>query len=119
MAITIRDFFRGDTKKYTILITDKDGDSVCVNGGKLTFTLKESLKDDDSQALLQISEIGVDDCNNPQGKIQIVVPASATNSLPIKKLYYDFQYVSPSGDVTTLTDEKAKVKIMEDTTRTS
>lgn len=117
MTVAINDFYRGDTKKYTISIVDKDDTPVCVNGGKLTFTIKQSQNDSDVDALLQISEIGVDDCNNPQGIIQIVVPASETNNLPTQKLYYDFQYISPSGDVSTLI--AGKVKVLVDITRTS
>ena len=63
-------FYRGDTRKYTFKLTDKDGKPISVHGGKLTVTFKTDKDLPDSEAALQVSTMGVEpDPNNPTGII--------------------------------------------------
>lgn len=114
----IQDFFRGDTKKYTLKIRSKvDQAPISVHGGKLTVTFKKKATAPDIEALLQV----VVDCTepdqlHPQGIIRVILPADKT-SIKADEYFYDFQFVSSTGEVTTIL--QGKVKVLQDVTMTS
>jgi len=111
----IKDFYRGDTKKYRLKIQDKTGSPISVDGGLLTVTFKRSIKDDDEDAALQVSQTGSEtDPLAPEGIIEITLSHSHTNIAPAT-YFYDFQFVSDDGEVTTVL--AGKVTVMADTTR--
>jgi hypothetical protein len=114
----IADFYRGDTKKYKLVVKSKDsGEAISVDGGKLYFTLKKSQSQTDDEAALQIVADGTEtDPLTPEGIVYMTVPASDTKTLTPGDFYYDFQFVSASGEVTTVL--AGKVKVMKDTTLT-
>jgi hypothetical protein len=119
----IKDFFRGDTKKYTFRLRDKrTGKPISVHKGVLTFTLKRRKDDPDSEAVLQKSVVGKEyDTRNPEGIITLVLTNDET-SVPPGTYYYDFQFVSCTGEVTTILPgqiDSGKVKIKQDVTRSA
>jgi len=115
--MSIKDFYRGDTKKYRVQIKDKAGDPLSVDGGLLTFTLKRSVKSTDEDAALQVSVTGTEtDPADPEGIIEITLSSSDTDITPAE-YSYDFQFVSSTGDVTTVLADK--VKVLADVTRST
>lgn len=100
--MSIPNFYRGDTKKYKILLKDKTtGDPISVNNGVLIFSMKK--KRTYTEYLLQESVATTEaDPLNPTGIIEITIPNTATETLPTGTVYYDFEYTAATGDVTTL-----------------
>jgi len=120
----IKSFHRGDTRKYKVTMTDKStGQPVSVDGGVLTITFKKEKETLDADAELQVVTPGVEaDVQNPTGEILATLPAAATAVLEPEHHYYDFQFVSSTGEVTTILPQENqvdKVKILEDITRSS
>lgn len=116
--MSIKDFYRGDTKKYRLKVRDKKtGNPISVDGGQLFFTLKQSKTDSDEDAILQESTTGSEaDPSDPIGEIEMTLSSSETNVTP-GSYYYDFQFVSSSGEVYTLLADK--VKVLVDITRST
>jgi hypothetical protein len=119
----ICDFYCGDTRKYQFKIKNKiTGAPISVHNGTLTVTFKSSKDMADDEAELQVKVLGVeDDIHNPTGKITVILSAQDT-SIPPGKYYYDFQFVSENGDVTTILPilgGKEYVKLKQDVTRTT
>jgi len=113
----IADFFRGDTKKYKVVLKDLEGNPISVAGSILTMTMKSVKADTDEDAALQVTQTGVDPAEGATGEIVITLPAIDTHNLEIKKYYYDFQVVNLLLEVTTLLS--GSVKVLEDTTRST
>ncbi|RLC78629.1 MAG: hypothetical protein DRJ03_24950 [Chloroflexi bacterium] len=119
----IKSIRRGDTKKYKIHLFRKDtGENIPANG-TLTFTMKSDNDMPDSEAELQVSVTrNDDDINNPDGLLFLTVP-SAKTKIPPGMYYYDFQFVSDSGEVTTVLpraedEDTGQVELLQDTTET-
>ena len=117
----ISNFKRGDTRKYKVVVTDKTtGDPISVDGGKLFITFKNNKSDLDDDAVIKVDTPGVEvDILNPTGIIIAILTATDTE-VPVASYYYDFQYVSSTGEVTTILpteDMVDRVKILEDVTR--
>jgi hypothetical protein len=121
----IKPFFRGDNRKYTFRIADKDGVPISVDGGKLTVTFKTDKSLDDSESTIQKSVNGIEpDPANPMGVIILQLNHDDT-SVPPGNYYYDFQFVSNAGEFITIlpsadpnVGDTGKVKILEDVTQT-
>jgi len=116
----LKNFYRGDTRKYKIIVKDKEtGNLISVDGGKLYITFKSAKTLNDSEAELQVITNGVEaDPGNPTGEILAVLTPSDT-SIKVGSYYFDFQFVSSGGEVTTIIpqeDHVDKVKILQDTT---
>jgi hypothetical protein len=117
----ISNFKRGDTRKYRIVFTDKlTGLPISVHGGKLfiTFKINKSDLDEDAVIAVDIDTVELDPLI-PTGVI-IATLTDVDTEVPIGKYYYDFQFVSPTGEVTTIIPEEDMVdtvKILEDITR--
>jgi len=123
MSAGIRDFYRGDTRKYKVVLSDKvTGNPISVDGGTLYITFKKSKDDIDADAVLQkIINCMEADPAHPTGEIIAILLSTDTNIDP-GKYYYDFQFVSSIGEVTTILptdDDDGKVTIKKDMTRTS
>ncbi|MEA3391381.1 MAG: hypothetical protein U9Q91_00220, partial [Candidatus Marinimicrobia bacterium] len=111
----IKSIRRGDTKKYRFELTNgSTGEPIPANG-TLTFTVKLNKEDLDADAIIQVSvERTNDDPVTPDGKMFLLVPA-ATTKVEVGKYYYDFQFQSASGEITTvlpLEEDTGKVKIL-------
>ncbi len=121
--VAINNFYRGDTRYYTITMTNQaTGEPISVDGGKLTITFKVNKADLDEDAALQVVTLGVEpDPIIPLGIINAVLTDTDTDIEP-GNYYYDFQFVSASGSVTTLLPQEIhedRIKILEDITRTT
>ena len=109
----IKDFYRRDTKKYTIRVMDKDGRPICIDGFEFVMTFKERPTDPDSAAAIQVIVTATDNPSDPRGEVEIVLTPTDTDIEP-KTYYYDIQMKSTSGDITTLLS--GKVKVLQDIT---
>ncbi|MEA1926734.1 MAG: hypothetical protein U9N73_00890 [Candidatus Auribacterota bacterium] len=112
----IKNFYRGDTKKYKLKIRDKQtGDPISVNGGQLFLTFKVKNTDDDADAVIQ-KIINCTEANpaEPTGEVELILSSTETNITP-GTYCYDFQFVSSEGEVMTILSDK--VKVLVDITR--
>lgn len=117
----IANFRRGDTRKYRLTVRSKETqEPICIDGGKLSVTFKKKRAQSDAQADLSvIMDALTDDTENPTGQVLVVLPADKTAVLDPGKYYYDFQFVSNEGEVTTLLPTETmedQVTILEDVT---
>jgi len=112
--MSIPDFYRGDTKKYKVIVRDKETqDPISVDGGVLTVSMKK--KEKDTTFLLQEIVNAIEpDPQNPTGEIQITLPSEKTEILPVGDVFYDFEFVSSISEVTTIL--AGTVKILYDVT---
>jgi len=112
----IKNFYRGDTKKYRLKVKDKQtGKPISVHNGQLFVTFKINKTDEDMDAVLQKSVMATEaDQLDPTGEVEIVLSSSETDIEPVT-YYYDFQFVSSSGEVVTVLSDK--VKVLADITR--
>lgn len=112
----IDNFYRGDTKIYDIVITDDTGNPIDITGSTIWFTLKSDPTSDDTNA--EIQKVITTHIDAPNGKTQVVLSKNDTEHLvPEMYYYYDFQWVTNTGDVQTIM--KDKVKVLQDITRSS
>ena len=116
----IKNFHRGDTRKYKITVRDGETkEPISVHGGKLYVTFKSNKSLPDIEAELQVIVNGVEaDPTNPTGQILVVLSAIDTD-IPIGNYFFDFQFVSSIGEVTTIIPQEEhidKIKILQDTT---
>ena len=117
----IANFYRGDTKKYKVLIRDKvTGDPISIDGGTLFVTFKKLKADTDAEAAISLLFLGAEaDPENPTGEIIATLSATDTTVDP-GKYFYDFQFVSSAGEVTTilpLETHEERVRIFDDVTK--
>lgn len=118
--VAIKDFHRGDTRKYKITVRDgESGDPISIHGGKLYITFKSKKSLIDADAELQVITNGVEaDPPNPTGEILAVLTKTDTD-IAVGSYYFDFQFVSSTGEVTTILPQEThidKIKILQDTT---
>jgi len=120
----ISDFYRGDSRKYTVTLATKAGVPISVHGGTLYLTFKSDTALEDTDAEIQVTAVGVEpDPPNPTGVIIISLAPTDTNVAP-GTYNYDFQFVSVAGEVKTIlpaadaTLTERKVEILTDITRT-
>jgi len=110
----LSDFYRGDTLRYRLELKDVDGNPIDLTGSTFWLTMKSNPIMDDSSAEIQVSVSTHVDATN--GITEIIVPNTITDTLtPKTTLYYDIQWVAPSGDVTTIIADR--VKVLADITR--
>ena len=100
--MSIPDFYRGDTKKYKLIVRNKESqEPISVDGGVLTVSMKK--KEKDNIFLLQEVVNAVEDNPNvPTGEILVTLSSEKTELLPTGPVFYDFEFVSSTGEVTTM-----------------
>jgi len=113
----IKDFYRGDSKVWRF----EFGNGVDVTGWKIYLTLKTNKDDDDSDAVLQVSNTAgdnvLDDISN--GTIHLTASSVDTAGAKIEpdtKYFYGFQRVIPGSPVNVRTLHTGTVKILQDIT---
>ena len=98
----IANFFRGDTKKYGLLLLDKETNvPISVDNGVLTFSMKKKQRDVLPVLTVVVNSHEIDPMN-PIGLIDIVIPSDLTATLKPMKYFYDFEFTSSLGEVTTI-----------------
>lgn len=96
---------RGDTRTITATMKDSNGDAIDLTGGTLMLTVNSSASpSDDTGAAV---EKDITSFDNPTTGIQDITLTSAdTNSLTPGTYYYDIQFVSSAGVVTSIAQDK-------------
>lgn len=108
------EMIRGDTRTITATFVDDDGVPLDLTGGKVFFTVNASdTATDDTSAVVQVDVTSFD---APTTGVQAVTIAAAdTTSVTPGTYWYDLQFVSSTGVVTSL--PKAKFILKGDITR--
>lgn len=88
---------RNDTIKWTITVK-QDGAAIDITGWAFFFTVKASVDDADSAALIKVDWSSHSDPTN--GETVLTVPAASTNLTGEK--VYDLQYKDGAGEIHTL-----------------
>ena len=110
----IEDFYRGDTQRYKLTLTEKEtGDPIDLTGGTMWFTLKSKASDTDADAVVQKQVTTHLDAVN--GITEVVLDATDTTNADAGRYYYDFQFVDSAGTVKTIL--AGKVRLLQDITR--
>jgi len=105
---------RGDTRTITATFVDSDGTPLDLTGGKVFFTVNASdTATDDTSAVVQVDVTSFD---APTTGVQAVtIPAASTTSVTPGTYWYDLQFVSSTGIVTSL--DKARFVLKGDISR--
>lgn len=118
--MTAIEIFRGDTVNIDLTITDKNGTAIDITGYKLFFTAKTNNDDSDDNALIKkdvtthLDPDGDDGTSTGQSRITL---SSTQTAVDVGVFYYDVQMKDTSGNITTITVDRFRVK-QEITTRT-
>lgn len=102
MAAEINPIRRGDTLIYNVKLIDEESGNPIPANGTLIFTLKSDQTEDDPGALQHLVNRDDDDVNDPDGLLYLEVPSEKTVLLEPDFYYYDFQFISAAGKITTL-----------------
>ena len=113
MQQTLEDFYRGDTQIYKLILKDPNGNPIDLTGAAIWFTMKRNPNDPDANAVVQKKVTNHIDPTN--GVTEVRLEASDTANIQPATYFFDFQYVSASGEVRTLL--AGKVKVLMDITR--
>jgi hypothetical protein len=99
---------RGDTRTVTATFLDSDGAAIDLTGGTIFFTVNASNSptDDTSAAI----EVDVTSFDAPTTGVQDITLTAANTNITPGTYYYDIQFVSASGVVTSLPQNKFIVK---------
>lgn len=96
---------RGDTRTITATFVDSNGAAIDLTGGTVFFTVNASdTATDDTSAVVEIDTTSFDAPTS--GVATITLAASDTNSVTPGTYWYDCQFVSPGGVVTSLPKDK-------------
>lgn len=119
MATNIKDFFRGDTVKYKF----EFGNGIDITGWIIYFTLKLNKEDEDSDAVMQVSNTAGDNILDdiPNGTMYVTatsIETSATEIEPNTKYFYGFQRVIAGSPPDVKTLHVGTVKILQGITTT-
>jgi hypothetical protein len=108
----MNDIFTGDTKNYTLTFTDSDDNPLDLTGAAVWYTVKERASDLDTSALIQKKITSHTDAT---GGVTLLSLSATDTDIDPGDYVYDFQLVSASGEITTLTN--GIIKFRQDITR--
>ena len=104
---------RGDTRTITATFVDSSGTALDLTGGKVFFTANASSEPtDDTSAVI---EKDITSFSSPTSGVATITLSSTDTNITPGKYYYDCQFVSSSGVVTSLTPDT--LTILADITR--
>ncbi len=109
----LANFYRGDTKRYTLRFKQADGSPIDLTGATVWFTMKAKKTDEDRKAAIQKKVQDHTDAVNGVTIIQLDARETAT-LVPKVSYYYDFQLVDSAGRVSTILT--GSVRVLEDIT---
>lgn len=96
---------RGDTRTITATFVDSDGIALDLTGGKVFFTVNASdTATTDSAAVVQVDTSSFSAPTT--GVATITLASTDTNSVTPGTYWYDLQFVSSGGVVTSLAKDK-------------
>jgi len=112
----IESIMRGDDIILEIIVTDESGVAIDIADDKFWFTVKESPKDPDVIALVQVTAIAIAGNDSSSGKLQIQL-SSVDTFVASGNHYYDLQQQKiGSGNSEIETLQHGRVSFTQDTT---
>ncbi|CAM3844667.1 hypothetical protein [Parendozoicomonas haliclonae] len=114
MSNTLKPFYRGDTRPYTVSLRDEADTPIDISGWVLSCTMKLSTEQPDSEAPVRVSNT-ISSADGVAGVAPVVLPKEQTQNLLATVYQIDFQLESPEGAVTTLF--AGEVEVLADVTR--
>lgn len=117
--VTIDDFYRGDTKTYSLTVTDANGSAVDISGWHIWITFKTNKDDADVDAILQ-KDITLPSGGDSANGLATLTLTSTETSIAVGKYFYDIQrVVNPAVDPQDVeTIGYGSVKVLQDITIT-
>lgn len=114
----IPEFYRGDTKRYKVTVTDPvTSNPVNITGWKVYFTLKSDKDFTDAEAEAQVIAIaGADAADDVVNGVMYVELDSVTSKIEPANYYYDFQAVAPGTPPKVKTVDDDRVRVLDGTT---
>lgn len=104
--------YRGDSPEFELTCKKRDGTPLDISTGELFFTAKASTRLTDEYATFQKTNgDGISIVNGPEGLALVTLDPEDTEGIvaPVY-LYWDLQYVAPSGRPATLVGGDLLVK---------
>ena len=99
---------RGDTRTVTATFVDSSGDATDLTGGTVYMTVNSSnAPTDDTGAAIQKDVTSFD---NPTTGVQDITLSNSDTNITPGTYYYDIQFKSSAGVVTSLSQDKFIVK---------
>jgi hypothetical protein len=109
---TLLEIKRGDSKDYTLIFKDEDGNYIDITGWTVFFTAKIEIDDTDEQAVIK-KTITVH-TNPTAGQTKIQLTSSDTN-LTQTSYVYDIQIKKSTGEIKTIVE--GLINITKDVTQ--
>lgn len=103
------EMIRGDTRTITATFTDSTGTALDLTGGKVFFTVNASAEPTDDSAAVVTKDVTSFSAPTT-GAATITLAASDTTSVTPGTYWYDVQFVSAGGVVTSLAKQKFILK---------
>ncbi|MEO5347174.1 MAG: hypothetical protein H7834_12465 [Magnetococcus sp. YQC-9] len=110
--------FRGDTKLFTLNFTTLAGSPIDIRGHGLWFTMKRSVDDPDSAAVLQKKIVFPETIESETGRGTLVLSSVETDLLEPGIYLYDMQKVIPDQPPIVATFISGRIQVLPDITRT-
>lgn len=108
------EIIRGDTRTITATFVDSSGAPLDLTGGKVFFTVNSSNEPSDDSGAVITKDV-TSFATPTSGVATITLASSDTTNVAPGTYWYDLQFVSAGGVVTSL--EKAKFVVKADITR--
>lgn len=90
---------RGDTKVYTITVTDDEGNLEDITGWTVFFTVKENIDDTDANAKISKTETTHSDPTNGESQITLT---STDTTLDPQSYVFDIQVKTDTSEIHTI-----------------
>lgn len=109
----LKPLYRGDSREYTLVFTDKDDEPIPITDWKVYFTVKLSYMDTDGRAVIRKDiTVHTDPVN---GKTKITLLPIDTRNIKPEEYWYDIQVKRGTDDI--LTVMSGRLEIITDITR--
>lgn len=101
------EIIRGDDEQFELTFTDIDGEPIDLTDGTVFFTVKESLSDDDDDALItkEVTEFA-----NPELGVARLTLLKTETDIAEGRYFYDVQFKDSSGMISSTVRDKFYVK---------
>ena len=103
--------YRGDDITFKLTFKDSEGTAQNITGGKIYFTAKESSNEADSLAVIQVSSSTFSDPTSGIGEVSIT---NSESNVDVGKYYYDIQYITGAGKISTV--QTGTLEVLQDIT---
>jgi len=104
---TLLEIKRGDSKDYTLIFKDEDGNYIDITGWTVFFTAKVGIDDTDNEAVIK-KTITIH-TNPTAGQTKIQLTSADTNLNPISYVF-DIQIKKSTGEIQTIIEGLITIK---------